>query len=521
MLTLPLRTDLTIAIILLSSVPAVAQSGVALGRECAGCHPKEVAGFALSAMARSMRPVTAVPGGSFDHAFSGTRFEIRSAPSGVVQTLKRSGEQEALAVQYEVGSGSHAFGYLARVGDHLFQSPISYYTNRRAWDMAPGYENEKRPDFARPVTVECLICHTDKPLPIPDTLNRYQSPPFAGAGIGCDRCHGPTSAHLAKPVVGSIINPAKLDTAARDSACEQCHLTGEIRIPNPGKTLIDFRPGQKLEDAYTVYLASQEEQSEVEKRIKVVSQAEELALSLCSRRSGGNLWCGTCHDPHNVPAQPVQYFREKCLGCHAATLDAAHAALGRDCIACHMPKRDATDGGHTAFTDHRITRRPEAEGADETKIDLKPWREPDPSLRARNLALALVTNGLQQSNSNEAVRGFRMLSRLEPQFAGDPDVETALGNVLLKAKEAAEAKSRFANALRARPNYAPYEVNVGASLLASGDLSGAKQHLEHAVELDPLLEQAVELLATVYRSEGQSPEAEVVLERYRSAMGMK
>lgn len=472
-------------------------------------------------MARSLRPAADEPEGSFEHAFSGTHFESRNTASGVWQSLRRNGEEQKLRIQYEVGSGSHALGYVAQVGDHLFQSPISYYTNRHAWDVAPGYEEAKTPGFTRPVTMACLTCHADKPLPIADTLNRYQSPPFAAMGIQCDRCHGPVEAHLRKPVNGSIINPAKLDAAARDSVCEQCHLTGETRVPNPGKTLADFEPGKKLEDVYTVYVTARGAQLESDKQIKVISQSEELALSACARHSGGKLWCGTCHDPHDVPARPAAYFREKCLGCHMATLAPAHAAPSRDCIACHMPKRDAKDGGHTAFTDHRITRLPEAEDVPGVSTgELIAWREPDASVRTRNMALALVTAGLEKSNSGEVIRGFRMLTRLEAQFPTDPDVETALGNILLKGKQPAEAEKRFRNALDARPGYAPYEVNLAAALLDNGDIAGGSQHLERAVELDPLLQQAVDLLATLYRSQGEGTKAAELLSRYQSAMGI-
>lgn len=105
----------------------------AFGQTCAGCHPKEVAGFAKSAMAHSLAKAGAQPDGSFEHAVSNTRFESRTTATGVWQSLERSGETEKLRVEYAIGSGNHAVGFLAQVGDHLFQSPISYYTTRRLW----------------------------------------------------------------------------------------------------------------------------------------------------------------------------------------------------------------------------------------------------------------------------------------------------------------------------------------------------------------------------------------------------
>jgi hypothetical protein len=484
------------------------------GRGCSDCHQKEVDGYQPSPMAQSLSEAARQPDGTFLHDLSGTRFSIRSTPAGMLQKFQRDGETGEQRVAYAIGSGAHAFGYVIQIGDHLFQSPLSYYTNRRLWDVAPGYEQSRQPDFSRPVTLECVLCHSGKPEPVRDTLNRYQSPPFRAEGITCERCHGPGEAHADNPVPGSIVNPAKLPRAARDSICEQCHLIGEVRIPNPGKNMADFQPGQTLEDAYTVYVAKQVDG----KTLKVVSHAEQLALSACARNSGGKLWCGSCHNPHEKPANPAAYFRERCLNCHAATLETSHAAPGRDCVACHMPRLKARDGGHTAFTDHRIAGRPETRSEAALTTDLSAWREPEPRLKSRNLALALVTVGLQNASAQQVIRGYRMLNQVEKEYPDDPDVLTTLGNVLLRGKQPAEALSRFEKVLAMRPAYAPYEVNAASALLATGNQKEARGHLERALQLDPLLQQAVELLSKLYRDEGETAKADRVVAQYRRQM---
>ena len=279
---------------------------------------------------------------------------------------------------------------------------------------------------------------------------------------------------------------------------------------------MDFRPGERMEEVYTVYVVPHG----AEKSIKVISQAEQLALSACARNSGGKLWCGTCHNPHETPARPAEYFRERCLSCHAKTLTAAHSAPGRDCIGCHMPSRPAKDGGHTAFTDHRITRLPEAEGESPAGDDLVAWREPDSSVQQRNLALALVTAGMQNRRPNQVIRGYKMLNRMEQNIGGDAPALTVLGNVLLTAKQPVEAERRFEKALALRPDFAPYEVNLAGALLGAGDTADAVQHLERAVTLDPFLLQAVQLLSQAYRTQGQSSKAEELIAHYRAAMGI-
>ncbi len=506
----PMRIGIAALLIFYSSALAA--------QPCAACHPKEVAGFEHSAMAHSLSRGATQPDGTVSHEFSGTKFDIHSDASGMWQESQSGGESSRQRVAYTIGSGSHAFGYLIQVGDHLFQSPLSYYTRRRAWDMAPGYERDSHPDFTRPVTYECLACHSGKALPIKNTLNRYEMTPFAAEGITCDRCHGPTEKHLKSPVPGSIVNPAKLTGAARDSICEQCHLAGELRVPNPGKSITDFVPGQKLEDTYTIYLAAQS----AGKGIKVISQAEQLRLSVCSRRSAGKLWCGSCHDPHNKPA-PVNtaaYFRERCLACHGPTLAKSHAAPGRDCVGCHMPQQPAKDGGHTAFTDHRIARYPNPETDVVETSDVIAWREPDSSLRDRNLSLALITLGLQNGSANQAIRGFRLINQVASRYPDDPAVLTSLASILLRANQAQEALQRFEKARRLRPDYAPYEVNVAAALLNLHKPDEAAEHLQRALQLDPLLQQAADLLAKTYRDEGRKDEADLILQRYKRAMGI-
>lgn len=498
------------AALLLLAIPSCA-----VCTTCVVCHPKEASSFAKTPMARSLAIASPQPEASFDHNFSHTRFTVRNSKDGVVQTLSREAESESLTFRYSVGSGEHAFGFLAQVDGHLFQSPLSYYSKRQQWDVAPGYERDPAPDFTRPVTPECLTCHSGESRPVAETLNTYLDPPFTALGITCERCHGDTDAHVKNPVPGTILNPAKLPESARDSICEQCHLTGEIRIPNPGKSIPDFRAGETLEEIYTVYIAGHTP----EDTVKVISQAEQLALSTCKRASGAKLWCGTCHNPHEQPAKPIEYFRDRCLTCHAATLQAQHSSLV-NCIGCHMPPRPAKDGGHTAFTDHRISRHPERTEAAGVPGELTAWREPAPELHDRNLALALVTVGMQNHDSAQVIRGYRMLNRLPAKMQADAAVLTALGSILLTAKEPAEAVKRFGEALSLRPDYAPYEVNVATALVASNRSLEAIRHLERALKLDPLLQNAVSLLASTYREQNEPEKALEIMARYQAALGI-
>ena len=208
---------------------------------CQFCHPSQVEGYARSAMAQSLRRAAQESVGTVNTPEE--KITMYSSATGYWQRLESGGDVTNHRIDYVIGSGNHASGYLLDLAGHLFQSPVAYYTSRHTYDLAPGYEGIANPDFTRPVAEGCLFCHSGSALHVPGTSNQYRSPAFSAEGITCERCHGSAEKHLSDPRAGTIINPAKLEPAARDSICEQCHLLGVGRVLNPGKTFSDFRPG--------------------------------------------------------------------------------------------------------------------------------------------------------------------------------------------------------------------------------------------------------------------------------------
>ena len=475
---------------------------------CSACHAKEVRAYQQTAMAKSTSRQMGPASGSFRHEHSGTSFTIRTLKGELRQQLKRNGIESEFPVAWVIGSGTNAFSYVIDIDGHLFQSPVSYYSKKKLWDVAPGYESDDNPDFTRPITMECLVCHSGRPLPVEGTLNRYENPAFAEEGISCERCHGPVEEHLKRPSAATIINPKRLAPRARDSVCEQCHLGGEARIPNPGRHIADFEPGQNLEDVFSVFVY----QSPVEGGVKVVSHAEQLALSKCSLASAGKLSCGSCHNPHD--SSPTSY-RAKCLECHAERLAPAHQASSRDCISCHMQREPARDGGHTAFTDHRIPRVPPANKASNgSGLKLVPWKPLPPAIATRNLGLANIVVGERDHNALLMDAGFRLLSGNDDVWKDDHAVLTALGLVILRKGRPADAARYYERALTLAPSYAEYHINAATALRAAGETRKAIDHLEKAIEMDPSLEPAYRILADLYAKDRQGPKARETLQRY-------
>src|SRR5262249_33497010 len=183
--------------------------------------------------------------------------------------------------------------------------------------------------------------------------------------IGCERCHGPGALH-AKRGAGSagpdltIVNPACLAPALRESVCQQCHLQGWFRFPRAGRDPFDFRPGLPLHRFLAVFVRKEGNPD----RMELIGQVEQMESSRCHRESGGELGCISCHDPHRLPpsATKAEYYRGRCLECHeqrGCALPAAERRSrgpGEDCVACHMPRPAVADVPHTVTTNHRIPR---------------------------------------------------------------------------------------------------------------------------------------------------------------------
>ena len=246
---------------------------------CTPCHEEIVRSFGQTGMGRSVTlPVSEMrPKQTGRHR--GQQWAVEWRRDGLTH---RVGD-ETRRMEWAVGSGHEGKSYLWRASDAFFQAPLAWYAKRGSWDLSPGYAAGAGVDFLRPVTADCLFCHAGASRPVAGTLNRYAAAdPLPQPGIHCERCHGDGEAHVKDTRRGNIVNPARLAPPARDSVCEQCHLSGAARVPLPGKSFVDFRPGMVLEEVFSVYLPV------VAKEFKVVSHAEQLAQSQCAKA------CMTC-----------------------------------------------------------------------------------------------------------------------------------------------------------------------------------------------------------------------------------
>jgi hypothetical protein len=279
---------------------------------------------------------------------------------------------ETEKIAYALGKPLVATGYIVRRGDFLFEGPLTYFTEPskdhvQGWGLSPGYDHEV--GFTRPVVGSCLTCHVGRLEPVDAASNRYPTPPFEELAIGCESCHGPGALHVKERKAGlppqtidtSIVNPKHLSAELADETCSYCHELGQARVPLPGKSFQDYRPGVPLLRTQAIF------KSKLLLGWNLEEWSDEMATSACYRFSKGALRCSTCHDPHIAASarEAPAIYRSKCLTCHQepgpaqCTLPISERQQTQpadNCITCHMPKHVAPKlvkvGGRG--TSHRI-----------------------------------------------------------------------------------------------------------------------------------------------------------------------
>jgi predicted CXXCH cytochrome family protein len=251
--------------------------------------------------------------------------------------------------------------YFTKVGDDYFPLPAQWDVTHKIWRKyfvpngadwwAPLYPPD---NFQRPTGPLCDGCHSVNYDVANKTVSEWN--------VGCERCHGPGSAHIAKPTPETIGNPARLDYVHANDVCIQCHSQGRpIQNPIAGKYYdwpVGFHVGLSLSDFWKLEDHKLGEMSFTHfpdgTAHKNRMQGNDFVTSLMYARG---VTCFSCHDPHGSDNDAMlrQPGSSVCLTCHgpnsqngphAATLEqhTHHAAgsTGSQCTACHMPKIEQT-----------------------------------------------------------------------------------------------------------------------------------------------------------------------------------
>jgi hypothetical protein len=526
---------------------------------CASCHQAKYASYQGVGMAQSMRrPAADVLIEDFRHA----RFFHKPSQSWFEMVWKdgrllfrrwqidaggrRINEIEQ-QVDWIVGSGHRSRVYLYRTpSGGLFQLPVAWYSQERAWGMAPGYDRADHDGITRSVRRECLFCHNAYPDVAADShWSPQRFPASMPEGTGCQRCHGPGAKHVDAATAGdgnaavraAIVNPARLPPALRDSVCFQCHLQPAVAMIGPRRFErgdFSFRPGEALSD-YMLHVDIDEPGRPREQRFEINHHAYRLRQSLCYIKGG--ITCSTCHDPHQPLKKDPRLASvvSICLGCHAR-----HTA-SNDCVRCHMPSRRAQDVVHVVMTDHRIQRRPPAGLAaplaeHESAIDrvefLDRGSAPDGTLGAVYKAVAVLrTTPLDSDAANFLSKHLDATPSIVPRFdliaaqlqqrqfasalasigalgnVTDPRVRSWRGTALMGTGSITDGIADLRAAMEADPNVPEFQLNYAEALHRTGHDAEALPPLTRAIELRPNLVAALMMRAEVFAALGRATDA--------------
>jgi predicted CXXCH cytochrome family protein len=251
--------------------------------------------------------------------------------------------------------------YFTKIGDDYFPEPAQWDVTHKIWRpymVANGtdwWSTLFPPDnMQRPTGLLCDGCHSVNYNVATKAVTEWN--------VGCERCHGPGSEHVANPVRATVVNPARLDYVQATNVCISCHSQGQpLTNPIAGKYYdwpVGYHAGLDLQDYWKL-----EEHTLGETTFthfadgtahKNRMQGNDFVQSVMYRRG---VTCYNCHDVHGTgnAAELRLPGNQLCLTCHqpngvngprTPTLEAhthhAAASPASQCVACHMPKIEVT-----------------------------------------------------------------------------------------------------------------------------------------------------------------------------------
>jgi predicted CXXCH cytochrome family protein len=254
--------------------------------------------------------------------------------------------------------------YFTKIGDDYFPQPAQWDVTNHVWKpyfVAKGtdwWEPFYPPDnMKRPTGPTCDGCHS--------VDYNIQTKQVAEWNVGCERCHGPGSEHVAHATRGNVLNPARMDYIHANDTCIQCHSQGRP-LTNPiGEKYYDwpvgYRVGLNLHDYWQLEEHTLGAPSFLHfpdgTAHKNRMQGNDFVQSVMYRRG---VTCFDCHDVHGTDnyAQLRKPADKICLDCHTpgsrngprTTTIEEHThhktgSAGSQCVACHMPKFEVTIPG--------------------------------------------------------------------------------------------------------------------------------------------------------------------------------
>ncbi len=419
-------------------------------------------------------------------------------------------------VSYIVGSGQHTNSHIININGYLHQAPITFYSQKGQWDLAPGFEKGLNSRFDRKIELECISCHNGNPEMVEGSLNKYSQ---IKLGIDCERCHGPGSIHVAEKRKGNIVdtskgadytivNPRRMTTDQQNNLCQRCHLQG-ITVLNDGKTFFDFKPSDKLSNSMNTFMPNY---SGSENHMIMASHVERMKMSNCYINSG-KMSCITCHNPHiSVKYTPQKQYTNACKNCHSSSNDCKEDISIRqknkdNCIQCHMPKNGSIDIPHVAVTDHFIRKKPIVKNKKELVkfISMICYNNNQPDNRTRARAF-LEFYERYENNPILIDSALYYLKKSGVDIENEPDIDLIRAYFLKENYTKIIQLSKGENPDKINDDWTYYRI--GESYSKNNDIKKAINYLEKSIKLKPFNLDFQYKLANAYLNNNQIKEAQ-------------
>lgn len=327
-----------------ASAPPRPEAGYAGSAACVACHAAEHAAWAASLHAAALRTADApglasvLPSGDLTTGAEEVLRVVRAQDGPVVEASPPGDTAARAPLPYVLGRRPLEQLLAAVPVGRLQALPIAFDIARREWfDLFAGDPREPG-DWGhwtgRGMTAnsQCLACHTT------GYEKRYQpaddsyASRWAEAGVGCEACHGPRSAHVASRRSGAADTPTPpLAGEPLLDLCATCHALRRERWDG-------HRPGAAWVDYYEPVLLDGDEYHP-DGQLQVESYEWGSFVQSAMYRAG--VTCLDCHDAHGTALRAAG--NALCIRCHDAALDTpahtrhATGTPGSACLACHMP----------------------------------------------------------------------------------------------------------------------------------------------------------------------------------------
>ena len=194
--------------------PGFAQPQYVGSARCGTCHPAVYQRWQKTRMANVVR-------------------DPRTHPDAILPDLTKANplvtfKKEDIAFVY---GSKWKQRYFQKIGDDYYPLGAQWDVTHQTWrpyHVATGTdwwvsfypaENDKRPTGPT-----CDGCHSVNYDIRTKTVSEWN--------VGCEKCHGPGSEHVARPSKTNIVNPARLDFVRANDVCIQCHSQGRP-VENP------------------------------------------------------------------------------------------------------------------------------------------------------------------------------------------------------------------------------------------------------------------------------------------------